>query len=814
MKNKARAVIIGGGVVGVSILYHLTKHKGFENDVVLLERTELTAGSTWHAAGLLPLFNMSYTAGKIHKYSIDLYNGLEEETGQEVGFHVTGNLRLANTQDRMDEYQKYCGTANTLGVPYEIITPEEVKKLWPLAEVDHFVGALYHPTDGHVAPVDVTQALAKGARSRGGEIYRQTEVVAIDKLPSGEWKVTTKDGHEITCEHVISATGNYARQTAAMVGLDLPVIPVEHQYIVTDECPELKAYRDAGGAELAVFRESDAQYYLREERNGWILGPYEKHAPACFIDGVPETFGQELFPGDLERLMPHVDACIKSVPSFANAPIKDIVNGPIAYTPDGNPVVGEAFTQKNFWFAEGFSFGVTAAGGVGHYLSELIAEGDTSIDINEISPLRFGSYAGRSYAKTKNEECYDHVFFTHWIDEEREACRPLKTTPVYDKLKMCGAVFGERYGWERPNWFAPAGIEPKDVNSFRRTNYRPFIEQECHTMRDNVGLMDLSGFTKFEIKGPKAFDWLNTHVASKIPQKEGRTALTYILDDKGCVKHEWTITNVGKDGFYIVSGAGMERIDEDYIIKNLPEDGSVYYNNVTTKYGVFVLAGPNSRKVLEKVTMDDVSNDAFKWLSVQNIEIGFANSIRAMRVNFIGELGWEFHHPIEYQNHIFDELMKAGEEFGMRLVGIRAMESMRIEKSYRMPGHELTREYSALEAGIDRFLDWNKEFNGRPALEKQKSEGLTQKLVQVEVFGLDDRDTQPNDPIFDGDKMVGRAASGAFGFRTNRAYQMSYVDINYTAIGTEFETIILGKKYKAKVIDDCPYDPKNEALRG
>jgi len=817
IKNQVRAVVIGGGVVGASILYHLTKYKGFE-DSILLERTELTAGSTWHAAGLLPLFNMSYTVGKIHKHTIDLYNSLEEETGQEVSFRQTGNLRLATNQDRMDEYKKYVGTANTLGVPFELITPSEVKKLWPLAEVDDLVGALYHPTDGHVAPVDVTQALAKGARNRGGTIHLHTEVVDIKQKENGEWEIfyKTRDGEEgtIVCEHVISATGNYARQTAAMVGQRIPVIPVEHQYIVTDEVPELVQYREQGNIELPVLRESDAQYYLREERRGYILGPYEKGAPARFAEGVPETFGQELLPGDLERLMPHVEAAMKRVPSFSSAGIKDIVNGPIAYTPDGNPVVGEAYGLKNFWFAEGFSFGVTAAGGVGHYLSELITQGDTDLDFNPISPLRFGNYAGRNYSIVKNEECYDHVFVTHFEDEERPAGRPLKTTPVYDKLKMMGACFGARYGWERPNWFAPKGVEPKDINSFRRTNYRPYIAQECLAMRDSAGLMDLSGFTKFEITGDKSHEWLDSVVASKVPIKNGRSSLAYILDETGGVKHEWTITKIVDNYYYIVSGAGMEKIDEDFIKRNIPTDGSATYKNVTTQYGVFVLAGPNSRKILEKITNSDVSNNAFKWLTQQTIEVGYAPDVRAMRVNFIGELGWELHHPIEYQNHIFDKIWEAGQEFDLRLVGIRAMESMRIEKSYRMPGHELTREYSALEAGLDRFIDMNKDFVGKKALQKQQTDGLKKKIVQMEVFGLQDRDTGPNEPIFDGEKLVGRAASGAYGHRTDRAFSMCYLESKYANIGTELEMEILGDKFKAIVIEESPYDPKNERLRG
>jgi dimethylglycine dehydrogenase len=406
MKTHVRVAVIGGGVVGVSTLYHLTK-KGW-SDVVLLERTELTAGSTWHAAGLLPLFNMSYTVGQLHKYSVDLYKRLPRETGQDTSFHVTGNLRLATCRERMDEYQKYCGTANTIGVPFEVITPAEVKKLWPLVELGGsgdtpaIIGALYHPDDGHIAPADLTMALRKGARSAGAEIYEHTEVTGIERTTSGEWKLRTSKG-DIVAEHIVCATGNYARQTGRLFGLNVPAVPVEHQYIVYDESPELKAYRQGGGRELAVLRESDKSYYLREERMGWILGPYEKGAPARFADGVPDWFGRSLFPGDLDRLLPHVEAAQRRVPALENCGIKDIVNGPISYTPDGSPLIGPAWDLPNIWLNEGHSFGITAAGGSGWQLAEWLVEGEPGIDMLAVDPRRFGGYTSKRYVVKKNE---------------------------------------------------------------------------------------------------------------------------------------------------------------------------------------------------------------------------------------------------------------------------------------------------------------------------------------------------------------------------------------------------------------------------
>ena len=811
MKTHARVVVIGGGVVGVSTLYHLTK-KGW-SDVVLLERTELTAGSTWHAAGLLPLFNMSYAVGQIHKYSVDLYKRLQAETGQDVSFHVTGNLRLAANRERMDEYLKYCGTANTIGVPFEMITPSEVKDLWPLIDTDGLVGALYHPDDGHIAPVDVTNAMAAGARNNGATIYRQTEVQAIEQQRNGEWLIKTNKG-DITAEHVVSCTGNYARQTLSMVGLDIPVIPVEHQYIVTDEVPELVERKKAGLPEMAVLRESDASYYLREERQGYILGPYEKGAPACFVDGVPETFGQDLFPGDLERLMPHVEACMKRVPSFENAGIKDIVNGPIAYTPDGSPMIGPAWGLKNFWLNEGHSFGVTAAGGSGWQLAEWITEGEPGIDMMDVDPRRFGAYATKPYTKLKNEECYEHVFVVHYPDEERPAGRPLKQSPCHDRLAARGAVFGQRYGWERPNWFAPEGVERKDQWSFRRSNYFEHVGNEAKNLRANAGLIDISSFSKFLVTGPGAQDYLNKIVCRKLPIASGRIHLSHALNKRGGIRSEFTIMKDGPNAYYLVSSGAAERFDYDYLYKNLPSDGSVRLDNVTTQHGVLVLAGPNARKILSKITDADLSNDAFKWLTGQHITVGLA-PCRALRVNFVGDLGWELHHPIEYQNHIFDALVQAGEEYGLGMCGMRAMDSLRMEKNYRMWAQDLTREYTMFEAGLDRFVHLDKgDFIGRDALIAQKGQGAQQQFVALEVFGIKDADAIGNEPILTANgEVIGRVTAGAYGHWTKKALAQGYVKIEHADIGSAVKVKILGEDYDAKIIPESAYDPENKSLR-
>ena len=818
MRTHARVVVIGGGVVGVSTLYHLTK-KGW-SDVVLLERSELTAGSTWHAAGLLPLFNMSYTVGQLHKYSVDLYKRLPAETGQDVSFHVTGNLRLATCAARMDEYQKYCGTANTIGVPFQIITAAEVRELWPLVNLGDgagtakIVGALYHPDDGHIAPADLTMALRKGARAGGAEIYEHTEVTGAERTGSGEWRLTTNQG-EITAEHVVCATGNYARQSGRLFGLDIPAIPVEHQYIVYDESPELKSYRAKGGRELAVLREPDQSYYLREERLGWILGPYEAGAPARFADGVPDWFGRSLFEADLDRLVPHVEAAARRVPALEHCGIKDIVNGPISYTPDGSPLIGPAWSVPNVWMNEGHSFGITAAGGAGWQLAEWIVAGEPGIDMLAVDPRRFGAYASKRYVVEKNEETYRSVFTIHFPDEERPAARPAKTSPVYDKLDRLGAVWGQRYGWERANWFAPPGTARRDEWSFRRSNYFAHVGNECRLMRERVGVIDLTPFTKHEVTGPGAEAWLEALVANKVPTKTGRIALCHALTRRGGIRSEFTITKLADEHFYVVSAGAAERYDSDYLQRCLPRDGSVTLQNITTSRGCFVLAGPRAREVLAKLTDMALDNAAFPWLTGRIAEIGLAPQVYTLRVNFVGALGWELHFPIEYAHHLFDAMFAAGKEFGIGMVGMRAMESLRMEKSYRMWGTDLTSDYTPFEAGLDRFVRMNKgPFIGREALEKQLANGVPHRFVTLEVHDVDDADPLGNEPLFDRQgAIVGRATSGYYGHVLKKSLAIGYLKSELAAPGTQLGIEILGERKRATLLVDSPFDTDNQSLK-
>jgi dimethylglycine dehydrogenase len=810
MKTHARVVVIGGGINGVSALYHLAK-KGW-TDVALVERKELTSGSTWHAAGLLPLFNMSYSVGQLHKYAVHLYPSLEEETGLTVGFSRVSNIRLATNRDRMDEYHQYAGVAATIGVDVNFLTPEQVKEVWPLCNIEGLVGAIQHPEDGYIQSADLTQALAKGARQMGAEINRNTTVTGIERTAAGEWLVKTDKG-DITCEHVISASGNFARQTGAMVGLDIPAIPVEHQFIVTEPHPEILERHKQGLPEMGVLRESDGSWYMREEAGGFILGPYEKGAPCCYVDGPTDDCEYELFQEDLDRLEPHIEAAINRVPAFGEVGVKQVFNGAISYTPDGNPMVGPAWDLPNFWLSEGHSFGITAAGGAGWQLSEWIIEGEPTVDMLGVDPRRFGDYATKSYLIAKNEEAYANVFVIHFPDEERPGGRPLRTPPCYERLKALGAVFGQKFGWERANWFAPEGMAQEDHWSFRRSKWFEPVVREAKNVAENVGLLDMTAFAKCRISGPGAEAFLDNLLANRLPKKIGRVGLSQALNTRGGVHSEFTIIREAPDAYYLVSAGAFQRLDHDWVKKHMPTDGSVQFENLTGAIGVLVVAGPKSRELMQRVSAADFSNEAFPWLSSQNIEVGLSPA-RAARVNYVGELGWELHHSIEYQNQIFDALMAAGDDLGLKPFGIRAMDMLRMEKSYRMVGTELSIEYAAFESGLHRFVHPNKgDFIGRDALVAWQQRGFKNQLVTLEIHDVTDADPLGNNPLFKDGQMVGRATSGNYGPRLEKSLAMAMVPPELAALGTELEMEVLGTRHRVTVIEESPYDPENARLR-
>ena len=810
MRSQARVVVIGGGVVGVSTLYHLAK-KGWGGDAVLLEKGELTCGSTWHAAGLLPLFNMSYSVGQIHKYSVQLYRQLEAETGQAVGFRQVGNIRLAMNRERLDEYLQYAATARTIGVRVEFLTPEQVRELWPLCSIEGLVGAIRHPDDGYIQPADLTQALAKGARALGAEIHRRTRVTAIERQ-GGDWLLRTTAG-DLRCEHVVAATGSYARATGAMVGLDVPVLPVEHQFIVTEPHPQVVARHEAGLPEMGVLRESDGSWYLREERGGFILGPYERGAPCCYLDNPLDDVEYELFEADLERLTPHVEAAMKRVPAFAEVGVKEVYNGAIPYTPDGSPIVGPAWGLPNFWLNEGHSFGITAAGGAGWQLAQWIVDGEPGIDMLGVEPRRFGDYATKGYLKHKNEEAYANVFTIHYPDEERPAARPLRTAPCYGRLQAKGAVFGQKFGWERANWFAPQGMAAEDHWSFRRSRWFAPVGDECRHVHEHVGLLDMTAFAKCRVSGPGAAAFLDSLVANRLPTKPGRIGLCHALSARGGVHSEFTILREAADAFYLVSAGAWQRLDHDYLQRLMPADGSVRFADLTSALGVLVVAGPQSRTLLQRVSNADFSNSAFPWLSAQAVNIGMAQAM-AVRVNFIGELGWELHHPMETQNQIFDALFEAGADLSLKPFGIRAMDALRLEKSYRMIGAELSIEYAALESGLERFVRLDKgKFIGRDGLLAWRERGFANAFATLEVEDVRNADALGNNPLLHAGELVGRATSGGYGHRLGKSLALAMLRPELARPGARLEIEILGERHSASVLPESPFDPGNERLR-
>ena len=834
MKTNVKALVVGGGAVGTSIAYHLAK-AGWD-DVMLLERDELTSGSTWHAAGLLPLFNMSYATTHIHKYSVDFYKTLEEETGLNAGFAVVGNLRMAQTQERMDEYMLYASTAETCDVKYEWLTPDQIKERWPLINTEDLKGAIYHTEDGYINPADVTQAMAKGARQRGVMIERKWQADAFHW--NGEaWEVTCSKMVEkggnlvpsdeqivITAEHVVTASGNHAQRTAKMLGIKFPAIPVEHQFIVMDKDPELVKYREAGGQEHPVVRDADAQSYVREERGGWILGVYEKNAPACFEHGVPDSFRADLFPLDLERIEEQYMAMIHRVPSCEEAGLKDDFNGPICYTPDGNPLVGPAPGLRNMWLAEGFSFGITAAGGTGYYLAQMMVDGEAEIDMASLDPKRYSqSWMTTEFAARKNEECYDHVYILHHPDEERPACRPLRTAPAYDRQKARGAQFGWVNGWERPNYYGPLDAPDNfdhDSRSFRRGAWWEYAVEEAKAIREGVGLIDATAFTKHRVFGAGAAAFLDWFTCNKLP-KIGRINLTYALTAIGTTRTEYTIVREGENEFYLVSAGAWTEYDQDYLLKAI-EDWStgsandwVGVHDVTTQWGVFAIAGPKSRDVLREVINDAdpdtaLSNKRFPWLSARKIELGMC-PVNAIRVAYTGELGWELHHPMEMQNYLFDLLEKAGEKHGMKLVGARAQNWLRQEKSYRAFGTELGRDATPLEADLPRFVDLDKDFHGK---DKLVETGIRAKCCTLLIDGPADADPWGREALYTMDgTRVGRLTSGGYSVVFGKSIGMGYVTPDLAVEGTKLQVKIQDKLWDAVVTCDSPYDPKNEVIR-
>ncbi|MEI6609838.1 MAG: FAD-dependent oxidoreductase [Deltaproteobacteria bacterium] len=804
MKTHARVVVIGGGINGCSVLYHLAK-LGW-TDIVLVEKNELTSGSTWIAAGNVVQWAATRTNSRLHQYSIKLYQELEAETGQSTGWHTTGSLRLATTPDRFDEYRHILAKDHALGLECYLVSPGEAKKLFPFMQTDGLVGAMYHLHDGHCDPVGTTNALAMGAKQRGAEIYRFNRVTNLSRTRGGEWIVHTEKG-DITCEIVVNAGGLWADRIAAMVGVYLPIIPMEHHHLMFDDLPEIAGLQD----ELISLRDPDVPFYLRKELGTLLVGPYEARCKSWNAHNVPWDYAAADLPTDLERIQEYILKLLDRVPILREAGMKHIQNGPITYTPDSQQLCGPVYGVPNFYAMAGCNFGITQAGGVGKYLAEWIVDGEPSIDLSSLDPRRFGNWTSKQYTLAKVHEAYRLQYQLTMPDTERDAGRPIKTVPIYEMQKEQGAVFGSRYGWERANWFAPAGVEPVDRYSFRRnTSYFEHVKNECLAARDNVAVYELSAFGKFEIQGTGAARFLDYLTCGRLPGV-GKVAYNLMLTPKGIIAEDMTITRLDENRFYVVTPAVSEVLVLQHLEDHLPKDGSVIIDNVTTRYGVLTVIGPKARDLLSRISDADLSNASAPYLSCRNIHVG-VSPVRAIRMNFAGELGWELHHDMVYQRTIYQDILKAGRDFGLVNCGMRALlNSLRLEKGYLM-GADFS-EATPLQAGLEAFVNFKKDaFIGRENLLKQKQQGISTQLVMLEVAAAD-ADAYGDECIWYDDQVVGRITSGGWGHRTQKSLAFGYVRADLAAPGTKMKVEILGERRQAIVVKTPYYDPENTKAR-
>ncbi len=805
MKKSTDVLVIGGGIAGVSTLYHLTQ-MGHSN-VMLTEKLELTAGSTWHAAGNLPHFSNSYNIMKLQQYSISLYAKLQKEIEFGVSHHQTGAVRLAHTQDRVDEFERVVAMGELAGLKLEMISLERLKELYPHLNTEGLMGAMWDPDDGHIDPTSVTQAMAKRAREAGATILRQNPVHKIEQQANGRWLVTTEQG-EIDAAKIVNAAGFRANEVAKMVGHQLPMVSMEHQFLVTDNIPALEDNSEM----LPMLRDPDVSYYLRQEGKGLILGPYEKGGIPWAVDGVPAAFGQELLAPDMDRIEEIICTAMEQVGIIGDAGIKTVVNGPITYTPDGHPLIGPVQGYDNYYVCTGFNFGIVQGGGAGHFMAQWIVDGEPELDLFELDPRRFGDYADHEYTVAKATEVYANEYQLGFANEYamRDAKRDNKVSPVTQRLLEKNAVLGAYFGWERASWFASEGQAPKEQHSFRRGNWFEAVARECYAVQHHAGVIDLSPFTKFEVKGAGSYQWLESFSPNQTPQKIGAITLSHPISERGGVAWEFSITKIADDHYYMMAPAAAELLIEDWLRTRLPNDASVALENITQQYGTLVIAGPKSREILAKITDSPLDNESFPWFSGQNITVAGA-PVRALRMNFVGELGWELHHPIEHQLAIYDALMQAGSEFGLVDFGLRAMDSLRLEKGYPMWGHDLNLEFSPIQANLSYFIKTQeRNFSGQSTLVDQSAEDdYRLVLLDIESETLDACNGM--EPVYCQGEMVGQVTSGGFGHRCQKSLALAYIQRD--KLEGPLEVKILGEVFNARRIKGCAYDSKNALLK-
>ena len=803
VESQARIVIVGGGIMGVGLLYHLAEEGC--RDALLIEKGELTSGSTWHAAGQCPHLVGNYNLARIQDYGISLYKRLEERTGQSVSWHTSGSVRFALTERDLDWFEYVRGIARNVGFRMEIIDAEKIRKLNPFVDTQGVLAGAWTPDDGHADPTGLCNAMARGARDMGARIVRHNRVTAINALPSGEWEVVTERGRVIA-EHVVNAAGCYARQVARMVGADAPICNIQHHYLVTGPVPEL-AGRDT---ELPVIRDPHASAYLRQEQRSGLIGIYEHDHPAEAWPprGLPDwESDSELFTEDLERLMPWLERAMERMPIFESAGIRRIVNGAIPHSADGPPLLGPVGGLRNFWFCCGSSFGIAQGAGCGKYLAQWMLHGDAEINMTGFDPRRFGAFADGSYMQAKGRQDYRMTYFTPLPGEELPAARRRRVSPLYEKLRERGCVYTETFGWERPQWFSPDGRT--ENYSFRRNNVFEVVREECLAVRRRAGLLDLSGFAKYDVTGPDAGAFLDRVCANRMPASGG-IVLAHHLSEGGRIGGELTVTRLGDDRYYVLSAAGAEVRDLDRLLQARQGDERVDVVNVTDRRGVLVLAGPRARDILSRLTDAPLDTPSFRWLSGK--EIGVAGKpVRALRVNYVGELGWELHPALEDMEALYDAIQEAGAESGLADFGLYAVNSLRMEKAYRSWGAELTNEVTMIDAAMERFIRFGKgDFVGRQATLEQEARTLQLIYFEVEAH---DADVRGGEALFDGERCAGVTTSGAYGHAVEKSLGFGYVHPRLALPGGELEVELLGKRCRARILGEPAYDPANRRLR-
>ena len=808
MKSHAKAVVIGGGVVGCSVLYHLTKF-GW-TDVVLLERSQLTSGSTWHAAGGMHTINGDPNVAKLQQYTIQLYKEIEELSGQDIGLHMTGGIMLAATEARFDWLKSILAKGRYLGLEAELITPTEAAELMPLIDPSQFVGALHDSIEGHLDPSGTTHAYAKAARKNGAEIYTETRVEDLVQKPDGTWRVITDKG-EIVAEHVVNAGGLWAREVGRMVGLELPLLAMEHMYLLTDDMPEVAAYNAATGKEMLHAVDFDGELYLRQERKGMLMGTYEKACvPWSEID-TPWDFGHELLAPDLDRIAPSLEVGFRHFPAFENAGIKQIINGPFTFAPDGNPLVGPVAGLPGYWCACAVMAGFSQGGGVGLALANWMIEGDPGFDVFAMDVSRYGNWATLAYTNAKVRENYSRRFSIRYPNEELPAARPLKTTPIYDLMVSKGAQMGASWGLEQPLWFAPEGVA--DSFSWRRSTDFEHVGAEARAVREAAGLMEISGFAKYTVEGFGARDWLDKMLAARIPA-EGRMTLAPMLKEDGKLIGDFTLANLGAERYFIAGSGIAEEYHMRWFEAHLPDDGSVSI----VPHGVGItglsLAGPKSREILQGLTRTDLSAGAFKFMDIAEAEIGMAPVILG-RISYTGDLGYEIWCAPEYLRYLFGAILEAGEPHGLKLFGLRALNALRLEKGYGSWAREYRPIYGPLEAGLDRFVALKKEadFIGKQAALREKEDGGTRRL-RTFIVEAKDADVIGDEPIWFNGEVKGWVTSGGFAHASGVSVAMGYVPKDIADEETGWEIELLGERLPARLQKRPLFDPDGERMRG